>query len=38
MLGKMKADIQALSDHIIPTIETALKKAGAPYIEGQGLK
>jgi len=38
MLGKMKADIQTLSDNTLPAIETALKKAGAPYIMGQGLK
>lgn len=37
MLMAVKGDVQTLNTETLPAIETALKAAGAPYINGQGL-
>ena len=36
-LDGIKAQLQNITDTVIPDLEQALKKAGAPWIEGQGL-
>ncbi len=37
MLTDIKAQLKDVNDTVMPAIETALKNAGAPWIEGQGL-
>jgi hypothetical protein len=36
-LSDIKSQLKTIVDTTIPAIEQDLKKAGAPYIEGQGL-
>ncbi len=36
-LASIKAQLQNMTENVIPGLEQELKKAGAPWIEGQGL-
>jgi photosystem II stability/assembly factor-like uncharacterized protein len=36
-LSGIKSQLQNVTSNVFPTLEQALKKAGAPWIEGQGL-
>lgn len=37
-LGQVKSDLRTMVETTLPALEAALKSAGAPWIEGQGLK
>ncbi len=37
-LQTVKGTLRSISDQTLPSLESALKAAGAPWIEGQGLK
>jgi hypothetical protein len=36
-LSGIKSQLQNVTSNVFPTLEQELKKAGAPWIEGQGL-
>ncbi len=36
-LQEIKASLKKISDEMLPTLESSLEKAGAPWVEGQGL-
>jgi hypothetical protein len=38
LLENMKAAIKEVAEEKVPAIEAALKKAGAPYMAGQGIE
>ena len=37
-LSAIKSELKTISEETLPGLRTALKKAGAPWIEGEGLK